>query len=308
MAAIDGPGEIRHLWFTVAPHTAELGFVLRDLVLRMYWDGEPYPSVEVPLGDFFCNGNGGRALVDSAAIVVAPTGGMNAYFRMPFASGARITVTNENPGDVAELFYQVDYQLLGDRESPSLLRFHAHWRRENPTTPGRDFTILERQAGAGVYIGTFLSITALERYWWGEGEVKMYIDGDLELPTICGTGTEDYFGGAWAFQDRLSADVEPSVIPFSTAYAGYVTYATRDESRQSGYVTPMAPVHGLYRWHLPDPVHFSTDLRVTVQQIGQAGRELFERSDDVSAVAYWYQMHPFAQYPRFPGREERRPR
>jgi hypothetical protein len=307
LAQIEGSGRITHLWFTLPDHTDAVGFVLRDLVLRAYWDGEDTPSVEVPIGDFFCCGAGTRALITSAPITVAPTGGMNCYFPMPFGTSARITITNEHPVEVGGFFFQIDYQ-LGESLPTDTGRFHAQWRRQNPTRPGIDYTILDGVRGRGAYVGTFLSITALERYWWGEGEVKFYLDGDDEYPTICGTGTEDYAGGAWAFQDQLSSTVEPEVLTFSAPFFGYPHYVTRDTSKQAVYVTAMAPVHGIYRWHLPDPIHFEQDLRVTVQQIGQVGPDLFERSDDVSSVAYWYQIEPHAPFPQFPNRNERRPR
>ncbi|RZT27580.1 DUF2961 family protein [Kribbella sp. VKM Ac-2569] len=307
LAQIEGSGRITHLWFTLPNHTEAVGFVLRDLVLRAYWDGEDTPSVEVPIGDFFCCGAGTRALVTSAPITVAPTGGMNCYFPMPFGTSARITITNEHPVEVGGFFFQIDYQ-LGEPLPADTGRFHAQWRRQNPTRPGIDYTIVDGIRGRGAYVGTFLSVTALERYWWGEGEVKFYLDGDDEYPTICGTGTEDYAGGAWAFQDQLSSGVEPNVLTFSAPFSGYPHYATRDTSKQAVYATAMAPVHGMYRWHLPDPIHFEQDLRVTVQQIGQVGPDLFERSDDISSVAYWYQVEPHEPFPPFPGRSQRKPR
>lgn len=308
IARIEGAGSIRHIWMTVATHTEAVGFVLRDLVLRMYWDGSEAPSVEVPLGDFFCNGNGERALVTSDLVVVAPTGGMNAYFTMPFRDGARITIENQHPVDVEGLFYQIDFLRTPDPSSVTDMRFHASWRRENPTTPGRDFTILDTVHGQGAFLGTYLTIVSLERYWYGEGEVKFYIDGDDEYPTICGTGTEDYFGGAWAFQDRLSSETEPNVLTFSAPYCGYPTFSTHDTSKQALYYTAMAPVHGMYRWHVQDPILFSEDLRVTVQQIGQVGPDIVERSDDVSAVAYWYQNPPATDRTPIASRDQRRPR
>jgi hypothetical protein len=306
LADISGAGTITHIWFTMPDHTDELGFVLRDLVLRAYWDDEETPSVEVPIGDFFCCGSGTRALVTSAPIVVAPTSGMNSYFTMPFGSRARLTVTNEHPGEVGGFFFQIDYTLSPERPVDEA-RFHAQWRRQNPTVQGVDYTILDGVTGRGAYIGTFLSITCLERYWYGEGEVKFFIDGD-EYPTICGTGTEDYAGGAWAFQDRLSSEVEPQVLTFSAPYCGYPQYLTHDTSKQSVYATAMAPVHSMYRWHLPDPIYFEQDLRVTVQQIGQVGPGLFERADDVSSVAYWYQVTPHVPFPVLPARADRHPR
>jgi D-arabinan exo alpha-(1,3)/(1,5)-arabinofuranosidase (non-reducing end) len=305
LADITGPGVIRHLWLTVADQTDRNHFVLRNLVLRMWWDGEPESSVEAPLGDFFCSGFGQRATVTSLPITVAPTGGMNCYFAMPFASRARIEVASEHPAEIEGLFYQVDYELL-DELPADLGRFHAQFRRTNPTTRAVDHVVLDGVRGRGQYVGTYIGVAALERYWWGEGEVKFFIDGDSGSPTICGTGLEDYVGGAWAFQDRMGG--EPHPMTYSAPYFGYPYHATVDDSRFTAYARSMPPMHGLYRWHLPDPIRFASDLRVTLQQIGHEGLELFERSDDVSTVAYWYQLEPHATFPAFPAADARRPR
>lgn len=306
LAAIEGAGVIRHLWITVTDQTARNHFVLRDLVLRMWWDGEATPSVEVPLGDFFCNGFGQRALVTSVPIHVAPTGGMNCWFPMPFADGARIEITSEHPVAIdSGLYYQVDYEAL-DALPPDVGRFHAQFRRTNPTVRGVDHVVLDGVAGRGQYVGTYVAVAALERYWWGEGEMKFFIDGDTDLPTICGTGLEDYAGGAWLFQDRMDGDPVP--LTYSGPYAGFPYHATTDDSRFATSARAMPPMYGLYRWHLPDPIRFETDLRVTLQQIGHDGTALFERSDDVATVAYWYQLEPHAPFPTFPDARARRPR
>jgi len=265
LADIDGPGVIRHLWMTVPDRTEGGPFVLRDLVLRMYWDGEDGPSVEVPLGDFFLNGFGERALITSEPIVVAPTAGMNCYLPMPFRSHARITVTSEHPVEVGAVFFQVDYTLGDD-------------------------------------------IAALSRFWWGEGEVKFYLDGDEDLPTLTSTGLEDYAGGAWAFQDHLGADPEPRPLPFSAPYCGYPLFLTRDTTGMGDFQQTVAPMHAMYRWHIPDPVWFDADLRVTVQQIGVSRFGLFERVDDVFSVAYWYQTEPHRAFPALPSAVARTPR
>lgn len=307
LADIEGPGVIRHIWMTMPDSTAAGPFVLRDLVLRMYWDGSETPSVEVPVGDFFCNGFATRALVTSLPIVVAPTGGMNSYFEMPFRSRARVTLTSEHPGDIEAVFFQIDYS-QGDNLSDDVAYFHAQWRRSQCLPYGQDHVIVDGIEGKGSYVGTFVALTALGRFWWGEGEVKFFIDGDEELPTICGTGLEDYVGGAWAFQDRLSREEEPEVITFSAPYFGYPQRLTHDETRRAPYATAMPVGHGMYRWHLPDPVRFTRDLKVTVQQIGHDGTHLFERSDDVASVAYWYQTHPAQSFPALPAAHQRRPR
>jgi hypothetical protein len=308
LADIAGPGVIRHIWITVADTTPAGPFVLRDLVLRMYWDGETAPSVEVPIGDFFCNGFASRALVNSMPIVVAPTGGMNSYFPMPFREHALITLESDHPGDLEHVFFQVDYT-IGDDLPEDVATFHAQWRRSNGDLPkGEDHTIVDGIQGAGHYVGTYIALASLERFWWGEGEVKFFIDDDGEFPTLCSTGLEDYAGGAWAFQDELRSDPAPSPITFSAPYFGYPHYSAADDTKASPFSTPMAPEHGLYRWHLADPIVFTEHLRVTLQQIGAWDHGLFERSDDIASTAYWYQTGAHAPYPALPKVAERRPR
>lgn len=308
LADLQGPGVIRHIWITVADGTEAGPFVLRDLVLRMSWDDGKTPAVEVPLGDFFCNGFATRALVTSVPVVVAPTGGMNCYFAMPFRSRARITLTSEHGGDLPHVFFQVD-ATLGDDLGPDVGYFHAQWRRSNATTaPGEDHVILDGATGPGTYVGTYVALTSLQRFWWGEGEVKFYVDGDGEQPTLCSTGLEDYAGGAWAFQDELRATPEPEIVTFSAPYFGYPFRSVQDTTAASPFSTAMAPSHGLYRWHLPDPIHFTQDLRVGLQQIGAWDHGLFERVDDISTTAYWYQADPTAVLPRLPPAPARWPR
>lgn len=290
LADIEGTGEIRHIWLTLPDSTEGSDYVLRDLVLRMYWDGEDEPSVEVPVGDFFCSGFGERAKVNSEMVVAAPEGGFNTYFPMPFADSARITIESDHPVDLDGLYFQIDYSLR-DELPDDTAYFHAQWRRSNPAPAGEDHTILADVEGAGTFVGTYLAWASLSGDWWGEGEVKFYIDGDDEFPTLCGTGTEDYVGGAWCFGDDET---------YSTPYLGYPHSSGED-----------GPVHnhGLYRWHVPDPIRFTEDLRVTVQQIGANHKDgYFERSDDVSSVAYWYQREPHAAFPELPDRSDRRPR
>ncbi|GIP38464.1 hypothetical protein J31TS4_17440 [Paenibacillus sp. J31TS4] len=305
IAEIEGAGIIQSMWITIPDRTGAGEYVLRDVVLRMYWDGAEQPSVEVPIGDFFCNGFGARCNINSLPIVVNPTGGFNCYLAMPFRSSARITVENQHPGEIPLFFYQINYQLVDELPAEAAY-FHAQWRREKITTPARDYVILDGVRGRGRYIGTYLAWTALERYWWGEGEVKFYIDGDSEYPTICGTGAEDYFGGAWCFYEKKDGKLHEAT--YSTPYLGYPFNSRSDTTRPELFADDAMPMHGLYRWHLPDPVCFEEDLRVTVQQIGHNGRELFERSDDLSSVAYWYQDKPQAVFPAFPDVLARRPR
>ncbi|NIY62289.1 glycoside hydrolase family 172 protein [Streptomyces malaysiensis] len=309
LADVAGPGLITHIWITVPDGTDAGPFVLRDLVLRAYWDDSTEPSVEVPLGDFFCNGFATRAEVVSLPIAVLPTGGMNSYLPMPFRSRARLTLSSEHPGPIEAVFYQVDYLHSDDTTALAAAPyFHAQWRRTPVTTPGQDHVILDGARGRGAYIGTHIGVAALERFWWGEGELKFFLDGDTELPTICGTGLEDYAGGAWAFQDVLAPGADHKVAVYNSPYQGHPQYLTADPTAWSPYATAAVPQHGLYRWHVHDPIYFEHDLKVTVQQIGHDGRSLFERSDDVSSVAYWYQDTPLASRDRLPPAASRRPR
>jgi len=299
----EGPGEIRHLWITVTDKTEKDFFVLRDLVIRMYWDGEETPSVEAPLGDFFCNGFGVKTRINSLPIIVVPHGGMNCYFPMPFAKQARITIENQHAVEIKHFFFQIDYALVDALPADSL-RFHAQWRREAVTELKRDYTLLDGVRGAGQYVGTYMAWSLLERNWYGEGEVKFFLDGDGAFPTICGTGTEDYFGGAWGFVEK---DGEPEQ-EYNTAYLGHPRSSNPKLNAGNAFDDNPIPQHGFYRWHLPDPVCFQTDFRATVQQIGLSKRGLYERQDDISSVAYWYQTEPHAPFPVFPAAAARHPR
>lgn len=271
------------------PSGSVAGNPYRDLILRAYWNDEDDPSIEVPLGDFFCLGHGRPCTVTSMPVVVAPRGGLNVFFPMPFEDHARVTLESDLKEDLP-LFYQIDYALVPDIADDTAY-FHAQWRRENSTTRGTDFTIVDGIEGEGHYVGTYLAWAALEQGWWGEGEFKFYIDGDDEYPTICGTGTEDYPGDAFGFDNETI---------YSMPFVGFPQH-------ESGGKRDV-PRHGLYRWHIPDPIRFTEDLRATVQVIGQDETSLFERQDDVAATAYWYQREPHAPFPDLPDRAARRPR
>jgi len=307
LGEIDGPGVIQHIWITVTDKTSEKDcFVLRDLVLRMYWDGEETPSVESPLGDFFCCGFGTGCTVNSMPVTVNPNRGFNCYFPMPFRKRAKITIESQHPNSVPAFFYQIDY-CLQDSLPENAGYFHAQWRRQRLTEKGKDYAILDSVKGRGQYIGTYIALTTLERYWWGEGEVKFYLDGDEEFPTICGTGLEDYFGGAWSFASQQNGRTVENT--YCTPFMGYPFYSHHDRSVHNNYHDDIVPpMRGFYRWHLPDPIRFEQDIRVTVQQIGVSHGGLFERQDDVASIGYWYQQEPHAAFPELPEREYRWPR
>ena len=308
LAEIEGPGIIRHIWMTVADRTTEADcFVLRDLVLRMYWDGEETPSVEVPLGDFFCCGFAHECTVNSLPIVAVPNRGLNSYFQMPFRKKAKITLENQHANDISDFFYQIDYGIFDEDFGQDIAYFHAQWRRERITQLQRDYVILDNVRGKGHYVGTYLALTTLERYWWGEGEVKFYIDGDEAYPTICGTGTEDYFGGSWSFaRQENGRTVEQN---YCTPYMGYPFYSARDDKIHNMYHNDdCMPMRGFYRWHIQDPICFDENLKVTIQQIGMGYRGLFERQDDVASVAYWYQSEPHQPFAPLMDKTQRWPR
>jgi hypothetical protein len=282
LAEIDGPGTIQHIWITVRREA------YRDTLLRFYWDGEETPSIEVPLGDLFCNGHGLRCNVTSIPIAVNPSGGFNSYWPMPFREHARITIESQHREPISGFFYQITYALTEVPEKAAYL--HAQWRRSMTGRQQPEHTILEGIRGQGHYVGTYLAWEQLSNGWWGEGEIKFYMDGDEAFPTICGTGTEDYFGGAWGFGGE----------PYSTAYLGYPLYR-----KEPGEV----PKHGLYRWHVMDPIRFRRDLRVTIQALGWWPNRKYEPlTDEIASVGYWYQAEPHAAFPEIPPVEARWPR
>ena len=307
LAEMKGPGMIQHIWITVTDRTSDRNrYVLRDLVLRMYWDGEEAPSVESPLGDFFCCGFGISYPVNSMPIVVNPTRGFNCYFPMPFGKKAKITVENQGDEAIPAFFYQIDYCLLDDLPE-NLGYFHAKWRRQRITEKQKDYCILDGVRGCGQYVGTYMALTTLERYWYGEGEVKFYLDGDVEYPTICGTGTEDYFGGAWSFASQVDGKTVENT--FCTPFLGYPYYSHHDTFLHNDYHNDdQMPQRSFYRWHIMDPILFSEDIRVTIQQIGVSHGGLFERQDDVATVAYWYQQEPHNPFEALMEQRERWPR
>ena len=299
MAEMDGPGMIKHIWVTTSSTQN------RTLVFRIYWDECQEPSVETPLGDFFASADEQQyEQLTSLAVCVNPRKALNCYWDMPFYRHCKMTLENLEDEDVI-VYYQVDYQLL-DLE-PGMGYFHAQFRRTNPLPYKQDYTILDGVKGKGQYVGTYLALTALERYWYGEGEIKFYLDGDREYPTICGTGTEDYFGGAWSFATQENGRTVENT--YCTPFLGYPYYSVRDTELHNDYHTDdQLPQRGFYRWHIMDPILFQEDLRVTIQQIGVSHGGLFERQDDVASVAYWYQTEPHEPFDPLMERKDRWPR
>ncbi len=291
LAEIDGPGAIQQIWITVAPEW------WRMLVLRFYWDGEDTPSIEVPLGDFFCSGWTVRCKVNSLPIAVNPAGGFNSFWEMPFRKSARITLENLTDKEVFGFFYQINYTLTPVPDDMAYL--HAQWRRSNPLPYKDVHTLLEGVSGQGQYVGTYIAWQTNNNGWWGEGEIKFYMDGDSEFPTICGTGTEDYFGGAWCFIED-----DGQYHSYSTPFMGLPQIIKPDGLYKS------QQRFGLYRWHVMDPIRFKQDLRVTIQALGWRSASLNNRpfeewrylplQDDIASTSFWYQTEPHAPFPQFP--------
>jgi len=281
LADITGSGAIQHIWLTTHPQH------WRHLLLRMYWENDARPAVEVPLGDFFCNGWGVYSQVSSLPIAVNPHGGFNSYWEMPFRQAARITIESLSDQE-AILYYQIDYTLTQVPEEAAY--FHAQWRRSNPLPDKEVHTLLDGIQGSGHYVGSYIAWGAHNSGWWGEGEIKFYLDGDEAYPTICGTGTEDYFGGAWNF------DVpEQGYTPFTTPFLGLNQVLRPDGLYRS------QPRFGMYRWHIMDPIRFQSDLRVTIQALGwRSGRRYLPLQDDIASTAFWYQKETSALRPASP--------
>jgi hypothetical protein len=283
MASIDGPGVVQHMWLTPTGN-------VRFCILRIYWDDQDQPSVECPLGDFFASGWGEYAQLSSLAVCVNPGSAFNSYWQMPFRQRCRITLTNLADEDMT-LFYQITYSLTDVPHDAAY--FHAQFRRTNPVPRGSVHTLLDGVKGRGHYVGTYLAWGTHNNGWWGEGEMKFYMDGDLAFPTICGTGTEDYFGGSYNFENQETHQYQP----FTTPYSGLHQVIRPDGL----YRSQMR--FGLYRWHIVDPIRFHSDLRVTIQALGWWQDRYVLLQDDVASVAFWYQTLPTAPFPELPGRE-----
>ena len=300
LADIAGAGSIRHIWFTI---NSPSPYHLRELVLRMYWDGESSPSVEVPIGDFFGTGfefediPGGHRGQKYKSWVSAPLTvqdrAMNCYFEMPFARGARLTITNDGAQQVPNLYFHVDYLEYPDaRPVEGKGRFHAQWRHEvtraipesesgGKNLDGRNNYKFMEAVGQGKYVGTILNIFGRSTGWWGEGDDMFFIDGDHDHATINGTGLEDYFNNAWMFQTE-----------FNYPYIGYSSQGNRDWTGS----------HTMYRFHIQDPIYFQKSIRAGIEH-GHAN----DREDEFTSVAFWYQAEPHKPLDPLPPLKERLP-
>jgi len=291
LADINGPSVINQIFLTSDAK------YYSDLVLRIYWDNEESPSVECPMGAFYAMGFDKHPHhVTSLPVTVAPARGMNCYWQMPFRKKAAITITNDGDKDAGILAYRVLYKLLPVDEGAAY--FHAQYRRAMTTPEYPVHVILDEVKGKGLYVGTYLAWYALSPGWWGEGEVKFYLDGDTSQPTLCDNGTEDYFGGAWGF---CGPDKEEEA--FSSPFLGMPLAVCENNSGPRKF--------GMYRWHILDSIGFSYDIRVTVQALGYGCHPDWKYrplSDDIASVAYWYQTEPHGKFPELPDYKARRDR
>lgn len=300
LAEMSGAGSVRHIWVTINSASPTH---LRELVLRMYWDGEADPSVEVPIGDFFgtgfefediAGGHYGQKYQSWQSLpITVQDRAMNCYWEMPYSKGARITLSNDGEKDVDNFYYHVDYQQYDDgARVANKGRFHVQWRREVtravPDSESKGVNLdglnnyqFMHATGKGQYVGTILSIQGHSTGWWGEGDDMFFVDGASSPPSINGTGLEDYFNNAWMFQQE-----------FHYPMIGYTVKGNRD----------WTGVHAMYRFHVQDPVYFDKSLRAGIEH-GHANR----RSDEFTSVAFWYQSEPHEKLEPLPGLKERLP-
>lgn len=283
IAEMEGPGAIQHIWMTPTG-------IWRWTIIRIYWDDEKTPSVECPIADFFCMGWNEYAPVTSLAVCVNPGSAFNCYWSMPFRKKCKITMENVNPRDPMTLYYQIDYTLTEIPDDAAY--FHAQFRRTryNETS---DFTVLDGVKGRGQYVGVYLAWGLTNNGWWGEGEMKFFIDGDKKYPTICTTGLEDYFCGSYNF-DRNGKFTE-----FTSPYSGLCQVIRPDGTYRS------QERFGIYRWHIVDPIRFTKDFKATIQDLGwRFDKHYLKQHSDISATAFWYQTEPHAAFPPFPSYQD----
>lgn len=284
LADIKASGKIEQIWMTPTGNW-------RFSILRFYWDDQEYPSVEVPVGDFFACGWGVYYQLSSLAVCVNPGSALNCYWQMPFRKRCKITLENIAEEEMV-IYYQINYSI--EEISSDAAYFHASFRRKNPLSYKEVYTILDGVKGEGHYVGTYIAWGVHNNGWWGEGEIKFYIDGDRDFPSICGTGTEDYFCGSYNFENKQTKEYQP----FSTPYSGLQVIKP-----DGVYNSQMR--FGMYRWHICDPIRFKKDLKVTIQALGwRSGGRYLPLQDDISSVAFWYQSLPSAKLHPLPSKDE----
>jgi hypothetical protein len=303
LADIEGSGCIQHIWMTPTGD-------YRTTILRIYYDGSDIPSVECPVGDFFASAFTNfhtYAHINSLAVCVNPGNAFNCYWPMPFKKRILMTLENISEFDEKGVYYQIDYA-LNDVPADAAY-FHAQFRRVNPLKKGDVYTIVDGIKGKGHYVGTYLAWQLNNNAWWGEGSIKFYMDGDCNpelsdgkeiagstgFPTICGTGTEDYFCGSYNFENKATKQYQE----YTTAYAG-VPHVVRPDG-----VYEANTRFSMYRWHITDPIRFEEDLKVTIQALGwQQGHRYLPLQDDIASVAFWYQEGETAPFPELPCPDE----
>lgn len=280
LADVQGQGAVKHFWITDNAKS-------RVLILRIFFDGHKNPAVEAPVSDFFANAEHTEyRQLSSLAMCVNPGRGLNCYFEMPYFRSFRVEIENIGPNP-CNIYYQIDCEEKTIPEDS--LYFHAQFRRMNPLPYMEPYVILDNIKGNGHYVGTYMHWGVKSNRWWGEGEIKFYIDGDTDYPSICGTGTEDYFCGAYNF------DVDGKYIEFTTPYSGMYKVRTTDQLYRS------QRYFNMYRWHITDPVYFKENLKVTIQALGwRSEKRYLPLQDDISSVAYWYSDTLDDEYPTLP--------
>ena len=293
LANIQGMGAIQQVWMTLARGK------WRFSILRAYWDDQEQPSIECPTGDFFACGWESFAQVSSLPVCVNPGRAFNCYWEMPFRKRARFTMTNLSDEQLI-VYYQINYTLTDVPEDVAY--FHAQFRRTNPLPYKDVYTIVDGIKGQGQYVGVYMAWGVNNSGWWGEGEIKFYMDGDKEFPTIAGTGTEDYFCGAYNFDPGMMerGAAFSAYQEFTTPYAGLPQVIRPDGTYKS------QQRFGMYRWHIMDPVRFATNLRITIQALGwrtHKQRQYLPLQDDIASCAFWYQTLPTAPFPALPQRD-----
>lgn len=283
LAEIKDTGIIQHIWMTPTGNNSLH-------ILRVYWDNEKSPSIECPVGDFFAAGIGGYMTFSSLAVCVNPGSGFNCYWPMPFRKGAKITMTNLDSKKMS-LYYQIDYALAKVQHNAAYL--HSQYRKVDTLRYKDVYTIVEGIKGKGQYVGTYMCWLTKSKGWWGEGEIKFYMDGDKEFPTICGTGTEDYFCGSYGFEGpRADNPKKKEYKTFYTPYAG-VNQIVYPDGNSPADRRIAGVKFGMYRWHITDPVRFEKDLKVTIQALGwNEDKTYLPLQDGISSVAFWYQTEP----------------
>jgi len=291
IAEMDGPGSIQHIWMTPTGNW-------RYTIIRIYWDDETTPSVEAPVGDFFCMGWGKYSPLQSLAVAVNPGSAFNCYWSMPFRKKCKITMENIADEDMY-LYYQIDYILTDVPDDAAY--FHAQFRRTNPLSYKQDYVLVDGIKGRGQYVGTYMAIGVTNNGWWGEGEIKFFMDDDSKFPTICGTGTEDYFCGSYDFDTRKKNDAGVETVNYTEFCSPYT--GMPQVIRGDGHYDVMQRF-GLYRWHITDPIRFEKNLKVTIQSLGwrHDGRYL-PQQNDIASVVFWYQTEPHALFPKLPEKD-----